>query len=134
MNELTDFPSPKDCFLESVNRCAGCAGFLPAFYHRFLSSSHEVREKFQDTDFEQQNRMLLRSLRLSAGATAGRPESLRELRDRAETHDRHHLNIEPRLYDLWLKSIIDTAPSLTRIGMIKWNPPGAAHSGMSSNI
>lgn len=44
--------------------------------------------------------MLLRSLKLVAGATAGEPKSLREIRQRAETHDRYHLNIEPEHYDL----------------------------------
>ena len=50
--------------------------------------------------------MLLRSLKLAAGATSGGPESLRE---RAETHDRHHLNIELGLYDYWLTSVIEIA-------------------------
>ena len=26
----------------------------------------------------------------------------------ARQHDRHHLNIEPDLYDLWLEALIDT--------------------------
>lgn len=104
-----DEATPKNLFLQSVDRCASSEGFIPAFYIRFLSNSNEVREKFQDTNFRQQNRMLLRSLRLSAGATAGDLASLREIRERAETHDRHHLNIEPRLYKLWLAAIIETA-------------------------
>lgn len=83
--------------------------FIPAFYDRFLSTSDEIRDKFKHTDFEKQNEMLLHSLTLSAGATSGDPESLREVRERAETHDRHHLNIEPRLYEFWTTSVIDTA-------------------------
>ncbi len=101
--------TPKELFLASLERCASDEAFIPAFYRRFLATSDEIREKFQDTNFEQQNRMLLRSLKLSAGATFGEPESLRELRDRAETHDRHHLNIRPGLYQLWLKAVIATA-------------------------
>ena len=53
--------------------------------------------------------MLLRSLRLAAGATSGDPESLLVIRERAKTDDRHHLNIEARLYDIWLASVIETA-------------------------
>lgn len=53
--------------------------------------------------------MLSRSLELAAGATSGDPESLREISARAETHDRYHLNVEPRLYDIWLETIIETA-------------------------
>ncbi len=106
---MIDKTELKDCFLQSLERCASDEAFIPTFYDRFLSTSEEIREKFQHTDFEQQNKMLIRSLRLAAGATAGEPESLQELRDRAETHDRNHLNIEPRLYDAWLDSVITTA-------------------------
>lgn len=99
----------KDRFLESLARCSENENFIPAFYDRFLSTSAEIRRKFRHTDFEKQNAMLLRSLTLAAGATAGEPESLREMRERAETHDRHHLNIEPPLYDIWLASVVATA-------------------------
>ncbi|QDT99573.1 globin [Gimesia aquarii] len=100
--------TPKDQFLQSLDRCMEHEGFIPAFYDRFLSTSDEIRDKFRNTDFEQQNKMLLRSLRLAAGATAGDPESLRELRERARTHDRNHLNIESQHYDVWLESVIET--------------------------
>lgn len=105
MNEST----PKDRFLKSLERCCSDGEFISAFYDRFLSTSDEISNKFKNTNFEKQNEMLLRSLKLSAGATAGDPESLSEMRERAETHDRHHLNIEPRLYEFWLTSVVDTA-------------------------
>lgn len=100
--------TPKDQFLQSLDRCMEKENFIPAFYDRFLSTFAEIREKFRNTNFERQNKMLLRSLRLAAGATAGDPESLKELRERARTHDRNHLNIEPKLYDVWLESVIKT--------------------------
>ena len=105
MNET----APKDAFLQSVKRCAAHDGFIPAFYERFLASSDVIRDMFRDTDFEKQNQMLLRSLELSAGATAGEPEALREIQERAVTHDRDHLNVHPDHYALWLDSIISTA-------------------------
>lgn len=101
--------SPRERFLKSLDRCSSQEGFIPAFYRRFLGSSVEIRDRFRETDFEKQNQMLLRSLRLSAGATTGDPESLREIRERAETHDRHHLDIPPRLYDIWRSCVIRTA-------------------------
>jgi len=110
--------SPKDLFLQSLDRCSSNEKFMPAFYDRFLSSSDEIQEQFKHTDFEKQNQMLLRSLKLAAGATTGEPESLREIRERAETHDRHHLNIEPRLYDIWLTSVILAAQEFDD----EWNP------------
>lgn len=105
MDEVT----PKERFIQSLDRCSANEKFIPAFYDRFLSVSEEIREKFRHTDFEKQNQMLLRSLRLAADATSGKPESLREIRERAETHDRHHLNIEPHLYDIWLVTVMETA-------------------------
>lgn len=53
--------------------------------------------------------MLRRSLEMCATATQGEAEALYELNERATTHDRHHLNIEPRFYDIWLETIIATA-------------------------
>ena len=104
-----DEPTPKDLFLRSVRRCVGNDAFIPAFYERFLGSSDEIREKFLFTNFDKQNEMLARSLELCAGATAGETESLAEISERATTHDRNHLNIEPPLYDIWLETIIETA-------------------------
>ena len=105
MNKLP----PKERFLASLDRCSNDESFIPSFYDRFLGHSEEIREKFAHTDFDKQNQMLLRSLRLSAGATAGQPESLREIRERAVTHNRQHLNIEPRLYETWLTTVVNTA-------------------------
>lgn len=105
MNE----PTPKGLFLQSVGRCLASEAFIPVFYDRFLSASDEIKNKFRFTDFDKQNAMLRRSLEPAAGATSGDPESLREISARAETHDRYHLNVEPRLYDIWLETIIETA-------------------------
>ena len=75
------------------------------------------KKKFRFTDFEVQNHMLLKSLKLTAMATDGNPSGLRELTERAKTHDRHHLNIEPALYDLWKVSVIETAKTFDA----QWN-------------
>lgn len=95
-------------FLQSLSRCEHWREFFDRFYERFLASSPEVREKFRNTDFDRQRRMLRRSLELIAGATVGDPEGLRELNDRAETHSRAKLDIAPHLYDLWLDAVVET--------------------------
>ena len=109
--------TPRESFLQSLERCIKHQRFIPDFYDHFLSTSDEIRKKFQHTNFAQQNKMLLHSLRLAAGATEGNPESLRELKERAETHDRHHLNITPQLYEAWMDSVIATASKFD----YKWN-------------
>lgn len=105
MSEMTH----KDRFLSSLERCSSNEKFIPTFYDRFLGTSEAIRAKFANTDFEKQNQMLLRSLKLAAGATSGDAKSLREIRERAESHNRKNLNIEPRFYDVWLESVIATA-------------------------
>jgi len=109
MNEVVNELTPKDEFMESLHRCSSIDQFIPAFYERFMASSDDVRHKFRFTSFEKQNSMLLRSLKLAAGATEGEPDALAELKERAETHDHNHLNIKPELYDLWLDTLVATA-------------------------
>ena len=82
---------------------------MPTFYDYFLSSSEDIRKKFRHTDFDRQHKMLLSSLRLASEAALGNPEGLKELRERGETHNRQHHNIEPGFYDLWLSSLIKAA-------------------------
>ncbi len=101
--------SPKELFLNSLARCTESPEFLADFYRRFTSSSKEIEIRFVNPDFEKLQGMLLRSLQLTAAATTGDSEGLRELRARAESHDRDHLNIRPHLYDLWRTSLIETA-------------------------
>ena len=99
----------KNTFLASLTRCDKDSGFISSFYERFLASSPEVREKFSETDFAVQRRMLLRSLRTVAGATVGEGDALQELSLRAETHRRGRLDIPPHLYVLWQMALVDTA-------------------------
>jgi len=101
--------SPKDLFLQSLTRCAQDQKFLHAFYERFMASSDEVRRKFKRTNFAKQHQMLLQSLRLAAGATAGEPQALSEIHERAETHNHENLDIAPHLYDFWRDALIETA-------------------------
>lgn len=95
--------------MASLLRCLKDEAFLITFYERFLASSDEVAEKFENTDFKKQRHMLAKSLKLVAGAMGGEFEALKELRLRAETHDRSHLNIRPELYGYWRAALIETA-------------------------
>lgn len=82
--------------------------FISHFYSRFLSSSDEVRHKFAMTNFDDQEKRLARSLRILGAAIGGDPAALRHLAARAESHDRHHLDIRIELYDLWRESLLAT--------------------------
>jgi len=99
----------KELFLQSYHRCVASEAFIPAFYECFLGASEEISNKFRFTNFEKQDKMLRLSLEACAAATDNESEALREIRKQSRTHDRHHLNIEPRFYDIWLETIIATA-------------------------
>ena len=68
-----------------------------------------MAEKFIDTDFEHQQEAMRLSLRMMAMASVESDAADLYLEYIAKRHDRHHLNIEPELYDNWLESLIDTA-------------------------
>lgn len=109
MRSDRDELGPKDVFLQSLTRCERDPQFFERFYERFTESSPAVRQKFLNTNFSVQRRMLQQSLRLLAAASAGDIEGLRELNARAETHAKSRLDISAPLYDLWLETLLESA-------------------------
>jgi hemoglobin-like flavoprotein len=101
--------TPQETFRRSLARCRKAEGFADHFYRRFIDSSEEVRAKFAHTDLEVQKVRLLESLALAADVIDGDAVAMRHLHERAESHNRRSLDIQPHLYDLWLDSLIDTA-------------------------
>ena len=81
--------------------------FVSRFYSHFLGRSQEVAERFAATNMSMQKTMLHDSLHDLRDFTSD-PTARRNLQRVAEQHDRAHANIPPRLYDLWLDSLITT--------------------------
>jgi len=106
-------PRSRDAFLASFNRCRASAGFLEAFYERFVASSEEIRAKFAQTDMKRQVRMLEDSLYVIAVAVQGEQGSLArgDLPRIAARHSRSDRDIRPELYDLWLECLIEAVRS-----------------------
>jgi hemoglobin-like flavoprotein len=102
--------SPEDIelFNDSLERCTSHTEFLTRFYERFVASSPEVAEKFKNTDFTRQRRVLKSSLYLLIFATEGKPEGTAHMEGMNELHGPKHLNIPAYMYDLWLDSLIKT--------------------------
>jgi len=104
-----------EVFLASLRRCLADEDFLRQFYHRLLSSSEEVRLKFEHTDLERQYRVLEDSLyMLAVAAQSPQPSeefspAWTEMSRLARMHDRDHLDIRPGLYDLWLHHLLEAA-------------------------
>ncbi len=101
--------SHQHTFLASLIRCKAKDEFTQRFYERFLASGDVIASKFLHTDFDSLTHKLVRSLELIADATAGRPEGLAELRDRARMHDRKHYDVRPEMYAIWQGAILETA-------------------------
>ncbi len=79
--------------------------FIDAFYKRFLSSSKEIAELFEDTDFERLSAMLVLSLAHVSYVehTDGANATLKHL---ANFH--RDLGVKPHLYQFWLSSVLET--------------------------
>lgn len=89
-----------ELFNDSFERCNRNPSFMDIFYDLFLSSSPEVKEKFKDTDFVKQKRILSRSMLYLMLASIS-PNARAQLDNIAETHSSRGYDIKPRLYDLW---------------------------------
>ena len=94
---------------DSFSRCSKDASFLNRFYELFMASSQDIREKFEQTDFERQKRILSDSLFLmlaAAGTTQGFAHV--QLEKLARRHSRKELDIKPEWYELWLDTLLKT--------------------------
>jgi len=98
----------ENIFKHSLHKCEENEKFLTRFYEHFLTTSPRVAEKFADTDFERQKDALRLSLRMMAMASVESDAADLYLEYIAKRHNRHHWNIEPDLYELWLDALIDT--------------------------
>jgi len=100
-----------ESFRASLKRCLGTTEFLRDFYDLFMDSSPEVREKFKNTDFPRQTRILADSLFLMAVASESRSDAIawKDLDRLAEYHSRAGLDIRPGLYDTWLECLLHAA-------------------------
>jgi hemoglobin-like flavoprotein len=93
-------------FHDSLSRCSSAPRFLERFYELFLASSAEVRDKFRQTEFPKQRRVLKASLFMMMVAAEGRPEGREHLERIAARHSRAGLDVAAPLYDLWLASLL----------------------------
>lgn len=101
---LTDEES--DIFSDSLTRCLGNSQFLERFYNLFLESSAEVREKFKNTDWQKQQRMIKASFHMLMLSADAQPEGQMHLQRIADRHSHHDLNIPSHLYDLWFECLM----------------------------
>jgi len=96
---------------EGVGITEGGRAFFHRFYENFLASSVQVQEKFRNTDMDRQELVLQKGLYhlISFYLMKMDNEFLKSI---ATSHDRHHYNIEPELYDVWLDALLKTVEEM----------------------
>lgn len=88
---------------------AGGRAFIAAFYVNLIASDEEIRKKFERVDMEAQTDNLARAIVMSfLFADKNHQTAARTMDLVRESHNRHHLDIQPHLYDIWLQCLIDT--------------------------
>jgi len=98
-------------FRASLKRCLRTPDFLRTFYELFMGYSEEIREKFRQTDFTRQTRVLADSLYAMAVVAQGEGESpaWAEIDRIGRQHSKGQLDIRPEHYNVWLDCLIRSA-------------------------
>ena len=96
----------------SLGRCEATGDFGEVFYQQFLNSSPEVPPLFSGTDLNRQKQVLRDSVHKLLSLDLSDPVLRQELDHLGRVHGRSGRNIQPRLYELWLDSICETAKAL----------------------
>ncbi len=110
---------------ESYGRCLDAVPDLYGdFYDRLMASDPDIPQLFQNTDLQKQKQRLkhgILGLILYAEGHKFGPAAVENL---GVMHDRHHANVAPRLYDIWIDTFLDlVAQADTRMTeelMILW--------------
>lgn len=81
--------------------------FFDLFYDLFLNSSPQIPPFFKSTDMNKQKTIMRQSFYklFTFYASHNADETLEKI---AIRHDKRHLDIHPKLYDLWLECMIKT--------------------------
>lgn len=92
----------------SYDRCAQVPQFVDDFYARLFEVQPKAKERFAQTDFERQRKLLRHAIGLLLSFPAEREGEPNILSRLAERHGRRDLAIDPSFYGPFLESLIDT--------------------------
>ena len=105
-------PGKLTTFRESLERCQANPHFLNQFYNNFVIANPVVRDKFANTNMEDQKMMLHASLYMIALATQGNHAASHYLDNIAKRHSSTDLDISTELYGLWLETLLQTVSEI----------------------
>ena len=97
-----------DDVMASFHRCREDQAFINTFYDLFLNKSPEIADKFRNTDFNIQRLMLRESLLVMLCFNLGVSGTRDELVRMGRRHSHSQLDINPKLYELWLDALCET--------------------------
>ena len=100
-------PPDLDVVTRSYHRCMSSDRFLDSFYDLFLAKSFEVSQKFLNTDFQRQKRMLRESLLMLLLFNRDPQGVKKDMVQLAERHSRRGVDVSAHLYSMWLDSLCE---------------------------
>ena len=101
-------------FKESIERCQTNPHFLSLFYNKFITSNPVVREKFSNTNMENQKMMLHASLHMLMLSCLRNDAANVYLESVAKRHSKSESDIKPELYDLWMEKLVETVKEIDK--------------------
>jgi len=90
----------------SLNRSLAHNRFIEIFYEIFMATDAEIRQMFEHTEFERQKKLLRKALLSAVTFAAGGEVARQRLALIRESHNRRHMNVRPKLYGLWVNSLV----------------------------
>lgn len=97
---------------QSYGRSCKTEDFFEDFYRNFLDKSPVIRDMFKNTDMSAQRALLRSGVLWLIMHARGMPDT--KIRALGESHNRHHYNVHPEYYALWLDALIET---------LQWHDP-----------
>lgn len=114
----------KDIVNDSYGTCCLSPGFFDDFYTNFLSSSPEIAPKFARTNMSRQKQLLREGISFMIMYYGGAAMAETKVRGLGLSHSQARLDIEPRLYALWVDSLMKTVaahdPQFNRERELAW--------------
>lgn len=122
-----------DSFQTVLGNDQAAEQFFELFYKNFMGKSPEIQEKFADTDFQRQIKMLRVSLNYMVNFFVSKKSS-QYLEEIAALHGKVERDIKPEMYELWIESLMETLidlyPQFDRTVELAWRivlAPGVAY-------
>lgn len=92
---------------KSFARCARESEFFNRFYACLMERSTEIRRHFEGVSSRKQSLFIRTGLPTLILAATGSQVAERRVQQLAQTHRRDGLGVDPKLYDIWLATLLD---------------------------